>query len=68
MALAAKGTLDRLGHQYRATGVVLLGLETDERLQLDLFREGLKVEKLKKVYASVDKIRDRYVPPAQKAT
>jgi len=48
------------GQQYRATGVVLLGLECDDMLQLDLFREGLRVEKLKKLYASVDKIRNRY--------
>jgi len=60
---AAVPALRRLlepGRQYRATGVVLLGLETDEMLQLDLFREGLRVEKLKKLYASVDRIRNRY--------
>src|SRR5262249_10965334 len=46
--------------QYRATGVMLLNLEGDEMIQLDLFGGGLKIEKLKKLYASVDVIRNRY--------
>jgi DNA polymerase-4/DNA polymerase V len=46
--------------RYRATGVVLLHLESDDMLELDLFGEGLRVEKLKQLYQSVDEIRERY--------
>jgi DNA polymerase-4/DNA polymerase V len=48
------------GREYRATGVVLLGLEADEMLQLDIFGQGLKVAKLKKLYEGVDKMQNRY--------
>ena len=60
---AAAPALKRLlepGREYRATGVVLVGLEADGMLQLDLFREGLRVEKLKKLYQGVDTLRQRY--------
>ena len=45
---------------YRATGIVLTKLEEDVRVQLDLFGEVVRAEKLSKVYQAVDHIRERY--------
>ena len=45
---------------YRQTGVVLAGLEDDTSAQLDLFGETLKVERLRRLYESVDEVRRRY--------
>ena len=46
--------------QYRSTGAILLKLEEDKEIQLDLFTDPLKLEKLKKLYQSVDLIREKY--------
>ena len=45
---------------YRQTGVALLGLEEDTTVQLDLFDAALRVEKMRRIYASVDEVRRRY--------
>ena len=46
--------------EYRATGVVLAGLEEDTIVQLDLFGEALKLEKSRTLYAAVDDMRERF--------
>ncbi|MBI2023239.1 DNA polymerase IV [Candidatus Giovannonibacteria bacterium] len=46
--------------KYRATGVALLKLTSVLNPQPDLFGDSLKVESLKKVYESVDKVREKY--------
>jgi DNA polymerase-4/DNA polymerase V len=45
---------------YRATGIVLFNLEEHTVNQLDLFNYALKAMEMKKLYASVDKINERY--------
>jgi len=45
---------------YRATGVVLLGLEEDKVSQLDLFGEALKMTEMKKLYEAVDAVNKKY--------
>lgn len=45
---------------YRATGIVLFNLEEHMVNQLDLFNHALKAMEMKKLYASVDKINERY--------
>ena len=45
---------------YRATGIVLTKLEEDTMVQLDLFGEVVRAEKLSKVYQAIDHMRDRY--------
>lgn len=45
---------------YRATGIVLFNLEEHTVNQLDLFNHALKAMEMKKLYASVDKINERY--------
>src|SRR5215510_15688112 len=52
--------LFRPGEAYRATGVVLLKLEEDTMVQLDLFGETLRAEKLSRVYQAVDRVREQY--------
>jgi DNA polymerase IV len=46
--------------EYRATGIVLTKLQEDVMVQLDLFGEALRAEKLSKVYRAVDRMRERY--------
>ena len=46
--------------EYRATGIVLTKLEEDTMVQLDLFGEVVRAEKLSKVYQAVDRLRDQY--------
>lgn len=46
--------------EYRATGVVLMKLEEDTMVQLDLFGEVVRAEKLSRVYQAVDHMRERY--------
>ncbi|MDP3970816.1 MAG: DNA polymerase IV [bacterium] len=46
--------------QYRATGAVLCGLQTDESIQMSLFENPLELDKLKKVYSSIDKLSNKY--------
>jgi impB/mucB/samB family C-terminal domain len=45
--------------EYRATGIVLTKLEEDTMVQLDLFGEIVRAEKLSKVYQAVDRLRDQ---------
>lgn len=45
---------------YRATGITLFDLEEDTLKQLDLFSEGLRAEKMKKLYQSIDKINNDF--------
>jgi DNA polymerase-4 len=52
--------LFRSGEEYRATGVVLLKLEEDNMVQLDLFGETVKAERLSRVYQAVDHMREKY--------
>ena len=46
--------------EYRATGIVLVRLEEDRMVQLDLFGEVLKAEKLSRVYQAVDHLREKF--------
>lgn len=46
--------------EYRATGIVLTKLEEDTMVQLDLFGEVVRAEKLSKVYQAVDRLRDQF--------
>src|SRR5215510_10255110 len=46
--------------EYRATGIVLLRLEEDRMVQLDLFGEVLRAEKLSRVYQAVDHLREQF--------
>ena len=46
--------------QYRATGVCLFKLKPQGSLQLDLFGETLRIDKFRKIFASVDAIRKKY--------
>ncbi len=52
--------LFRPGVQYRATGVVLSKFTDHPSAQLDLFGTHLQIEKLTKVYKTVDAIQSRY--------
>lgn len=45
---------------YRATGVVLLQLETVQAVQMNLFEGPVRLEKLERVYASIDSLAKRY--------
>ncbi|MDD5251599.1 MAG: DNA polymerase IV [Patescibacteria group bacterium] len=45
---------------YRATGVVLTGLQSAGATQLDLFEPPLRLEKLSKLYRAVDEIAAAY--------
>lgn len=46
--------------EYRSTGIVLTKLEEDTMVQLDLFGEVVRAEKLSKVYQAVDRMREQY--------
>jgi nucleotidyltransferase/DNA polymerase involved in DNA repair len=46
--------------EYRATGICLLKLAVPGNMQMDLFGETLRIDKLKKIFESVDIIRGRY--------
>jgi DNA polymerase-4 len=50
----------RAGVRYRSTGVVLEGLEEALRGQLDLFGESFKIERMERLFASVDAIKAKY--------
>lgn len=45
---------------YRATGVVLFGLQSRESLQLNLFESPITIEKLERLYEAVDAIDNKY--------
>ena len=46
--------------EYRATGVCLYKLKTQGSLQMDLFGVALRIDKLRKIFESVDTIRKKY--------
>ena len=46
--------------EYRATGICLFKLKPQGNLQLDLFGEVLKIDKFRKIFESVDEIRNKY--------
>jgi DNA polymerase-4 len=46
--------------EYRATGVVLFKLEEDIMIQLDLFGEVLRAQKLSRVYQAVDHMQEQF--------
>ncbi|MEY4722911.1 MAG: hypothetical protein RLZZ324_424, partial [Candidatus Parcubacteria bacterium] len=46
--------------QYRATGVVLLGLAEAGAQQMDLFEKPLAMEKMKRLYGAVDLLADKF--------
>lgn len=45
---------------YRATGIALLNLHENTKVQLDLFGGALKTEGLRRVFKSVDEICEKY--------
>ncbi|MBU1151015.1 MAG: DNA polymerase IV, partial [Proteobacteria bacterium] len=45
---------------YRATGVVLLDLVQDTRIQYSLFEDPLKAEKIRELYEAVDALSGKY--------
>jgi len=48
---------DRL---YRQTGVVLAGLVPENKAQMTLFDDPVRIEKMSKIYCAVDEISERY--------
>lgn len=51
--------LYRPGTLYRATGVVLFGLEPNGSTQLSLFEPKMKIEKMRKLYEAVDALAEK---------
>ena len=45
---------------YRQTGVVLSGLVPESGIQYTLFDDITKIEKMSKIYASMDRISEKY--------
>jgi len=45
---------------FRQTGVVLAGLVSEENIQYTLFDDVTKIEKLAKIYISVDKLSEKF--------
>lgn len=50
----------RHGTQYRATGIVLADLQSDNAIQSSLFEPAVQMEKLQRVYAAVDALSKEY--------
>lgn len=48
------------GTQYRATGVILVDLQLDDAIQMNLFEQPVKIDALEHIYASVDKLAEKY--------
>lgn len=46
--------------EYRATGVVLFGLQSADTTQLSLFDSPLKLERMRKLYSAVDDLAAKY--------
>lgn len=46
--------------EYRATGACLYKLKAQGSLQMDLFGETLQIDKMRKIFESVDTIRQKY--------
>lgn len=45
---------------YRQTGVVLAGLIAENRIQMTLFDDPVRIEKMSKIYCAIDEISERY--------
>jgi len=45
---------------YRQTGVVLSGMVAESSIQYTLFEDTAKIEKMSKIYASMDRISEKY--------
>lgn len=45
---------------YRATGVVLCDLQTNTHIQRTLFEEPVRLEKLERLYGSIDQLAQKY--------
>lgn len=45
---------------YRATGVVLAGLVADGKVELTLFDDAVRIEKLSKLYGAIDTLSEAY--------
>ena len=52
--------IDATNELYRATGVVLMDLVQDTRIQYSLFEDPLKAEKIRELYEAVDALSGRY--------
>jgi DNA polymerase IV len=46
--------------RYRATGVMLEGLAAVQHAQLDLFGQSFRIERMERLFASVDAIKQKY--------
>ena len=46
--------------QYRSTGVVLLNLDECQDGQLDLFGASLQIERMTRLYQSIDQVKTKY--------
>jgi len=58
-----KGMFDDLFQKkelYRATGIILLDLRPDTPLQLSLFEDPLRADKVNKAYGAVDELNQKY--------
>jgi DNA polymerase IV len=45
---------------YRATGIVLMNLTTSKTMQMDLFSDQVKTERMTKLFGGIDKITKKY--------
>ena len=45
---------------YRATGIVLMDLVQDTRIQYSLFEDPLRAEKIRELYEAVDALSGKY--------
>ena len=53
-------TLFNANRLYRTTGIILLKLDEIDNNQLDLFGETLRIDKMTRIYAAVDKLKQKY--------
>jgi DNA polymerase-4 len=54
------GDLFRPNTPYRQTGVVLSGMVAEDTIQYGLFEDTAKIDKMAKVYASIDELSRKY--------
>ncbi len=52
--------LYRPGQRYRATGVILLELMENRNVQLSLFEDPLRIEKVERLYEAADRLSEKY--------
>ncbi len=50
----------KAGTDYRATGVILTKLSEDKIIQLDLFGETLRVERMRELYGAIDDLAKKF--------